>query len=110
MGKKVVMLISTAEKEKALAGIAYATNAMKNKWLEDVKVFFFGPFEKLVAEDKEVQERIEPLLQYQTPVACKFVSDTANVSSSLLTLGYQVDYVGLAISACLEEGYIPMVF
>ena len=52
MGKKVIVIISTAEREKALVGVMYATNVLKNKWLEDVKVFFFGPFEKLVAEDQ----------------------------------------------------------
>jgi len=110
MGKKVLVIISTAEREKALVGVMYATNALKNKWLEDVKVFFFGPFEKLVAEDKEIQAIVAPLLEYQTPVACMFISDRDNVSASLHTLGYDVSYIGSEISAYIEEGYIPMVF
>ena len=80
MGKKVIVIISTAEREKALVGVMYATNVLKNKWLEDVKVFFFGPFEKLVAEDQEIQARVSTLLEYQTPAACKFISDRGNVT------------------------------
>lgn len=110
MEKKVLVIISTAEKEKALTGVMYATNALKKKWLEDVKVFFFGPFEKLIAEDQEVQAMVAPLLEYQTPAACKFISDRDSVSGSLQTLGYQVSYIGSEISAFVEEGYIPMVF
>jgi len=110
MSKNIVIIISTAEKEKALTGVLYATNAIKKNWFNDVKVFFFGPVEKLVAEDKDFQAKVEPLLQYQKPVACKFLSDQDNISNTLEDLGYQVDYVGSAISAFIEDGYTPLVF
>ena len=45
MASKVMVIVSTAEKEKALTGIMYAVNAQKNKWVDDIKVIFFGPFE-----------------------------------------------------------------
>jgi len=32
MSSKVMVIISTAEKAKALTGIMYAVNAQKNKW------------------------------------------------------------------------------
>jgi len=54
MTTKVVIILATGEKEKAIAGILYAKNAQKNKWLEDVKVIFFGPFESLVCDDEEI--------------------------------------------------------
>ena len=36
MSSKVMVVISTAEKDKALTGILYAKNAQKNNWVEPV--------------------------------------------------------------------------
>ncbi len=110
MSSKVLVVISTAEKDKALTGLLYATNALKKQWLDDVKVFFFGPFEKLVIEDKDIQEKVKALLEYQKPLACKFIADNEGISNSLETLGYELDYVGSTISEHIKQGYVPMVF
>jgi hypothetical protein len=105
-----MVIISTAEKQKALTGIMYATNAQKKKWVDDVKVIFFGPFENLMCEDEEVAQAASGLLDYQTPIACKFLSDRDNISSKLEELGVNVDYVGSLISGYIDEGYVPLVF
>ncbi len=110
MNSKLLVVLSTAEKDKAVTGILYATNAIKNEWLPDVKVYFFGPFEKLVAEDPEVQQWALPLIERQTPVACKFISDSDGVSEKLTQLGVQVEYIGELISNAIKDGYVPMVF
>ncbi|OEF99069.1 hypothetical protein BHF71_02485 [Vulcanibacillus modesticaldus] len=110
MSSKVVIIISTGEKEKALTGMMYAANALKNKWLDDVKVVFFGPSEKLISQDQELQELSSKILKYQTPVACKFISDNEEISNDLEKLGYRIDYVGALISDFIKEGYIPIVF
>lgn len=110
MEKKALIIISTGEREKALTGILYATNALKNKWLDDVKVILFGPFEKIVAEDPDLQQHLSAILAYQTPVACKFIADRDEISTSLKDLGVQLEYVGAMISEYIGEGYVPMVF
>ncbi len=110
MASNILVIISTAEKEKALTGIMYAVNAQKNKWVEDVKVVFFGPFENLICKDEDIIRAAARLLDYETPIACKFLSDRDNISGKLEDLGYRVDYVGSMISAYIEEGYVPMVF
>lgn len=110
MSSNVLIILSTGEKEKALTGLLYAVNAQKNKWLEDVKVIFFGPFEKLVCEDDEVVDAASQLLEYQTPVACKFLSDQDGVSDKLSELGFDVQYVGSMVSDYIKKGYTPMVF
>ena len=71
MASKVVVIISTGEKEKAFTGIMYAFNAQKNKWLDEVKVIFFGPFEDLVCKDEDVADFASQLLDYETPIACR---------------------------------------
>ena len=110
MSSNVLIVLSTGEKEKALTGLLYAVNAQKNKWLEDVKVIFFGPFEKLVCEDDEVVDAASQLLEYQTPVACKFLSDQDGVSDKLSELGFDVQYVGSMVSDYIKKGYTPMIF
>lgn len=107
---KVIVIISTAEKDKALTGIMYAVNAQKYKWIEDLKVIFFGPFENLLCEDEEVAAAASRLLDYETPIACKFLSDRDGISEKLEKIGVNVDYVGALISGYIAEGYVPMVF
>jgi hypothetical protein len=110
MTSKVMVIISTAEKNKALTGIMYAVNAQKNKWVEDLKVIFFGPFENLLCEDEEVVQAASRLLDYETPIACKFLSDRDGISEKLEKMGINVEYVGSLISGYIEQGYTPLVF
>jgi len=110
MASKVMVIVSTGEKNKALTGIMYAVNAQKNKWVEDLKVIFFGPFENLLCEDESVAQAASRLLDYETPIACKFLSDRDGISEKLENMGINVDYVGAMISSYIEKGYIPMVF
>jgi hypothetical protein len=110
MASKVMVIISTAEKNKALTGIMYAVNSQKNKWVEDLKVIFFGPFENLLCEDEEVVQAASGLLNYETPIACKFLSDRDGISEKLEKMGINVEYVGPLISGYIEEGYTPLVF
>lgn len=110
MASKLLVVISTGEKEKALTGLLYTTNVIRNQWIDDVRVFFFGPFEKLLAEDSEIQEWTTELANHQQPMACKFISDNHGVSEQLASLGVDVQYVGQPISDAIKEGYVPMVF
>lgn len=110
MEKKVLIILSTAEKDKAMTGILYATNALKNEWLSEVKLCFFGPFEKLLAEDEEVQKYVDKLANLQPPVACKFISDNHGVTEKLTLLGIDTQYVGKLVSDYINEGYVPLVF
>jgi len=110
MSSKVIVILSTAEKDKALTGILYAKNAQKNKWIDEVRVIFFGPFENLVCEDDEIIQAASELLDYQTPIACKFLSDKSGASDRLEKLGFNVEYVGSLISDSIKAGFIPMVF
>ena len=110
MTSKVLVIISTAEKDKALTGIMYAANAQKHQWVEDLKVIFFGPFENLICEDEEVAAAASQLLDFETPIACKFLSDRDNISKKLDEFGFDVQYVGSIISNNIKDGYVPLVF
>ena len=110
MQSKLMIVVSTAEKEKALTGLLYAANVIRNNWVDDVRVFFFGPFEKLLADDPEVQEWAGQLASHHPAMACKFIADNHGISDQLSSLGVDVQYVGQPISDAIKEGYVPMVF
>jgi len=104
-----LVIISTGEKEIAFTGIIYATNAQQNKRVDDIKVVFWA-HEVLVCEDEETADFTSQLLDYETPVACKRLSDTAGISDKLKELGYRVEFVGTIILDLIKKGYVPMVF
>ena len=110
MGSKVVVIISTGEKEKAMTGLMYARNSKDRGWMEEVKVIFFGPSENLLVKDEDVQDMAMQIAQNEKPVACKFLSDRDGISENIESLGLDVEYVGTIISDLIKDGYIPMVF
>ncbi len=111
MNDKILVIIATAEPEKAHAGTMYAVNALKHSWMEDVKLILFGPAEKLLLEDPDFEELVRQFMaQERTPVACKFLSDRDGQSAALTNLGVDVEYVGPLISEAIRTGYVPMVW
>jgi len=60
MATKVFVILSSGDREVALeVGLVYPLNAARQKWLDEVKVILFGPSEKVVAHDAEVQARVK---------------------------------------------------
>ena len=110
MNAKVLVIISSGEKEKALTGLMYARNAKERGWMDEVKVIFFGPSENLLVQDEDIQDMAKQISQTETPVACKFLSDRDGISEKIEEIGVNVDYVGSIISNLIKEGYAPMVF
>jgi len=88
----------------------YARNVLKYKWLEDVRVVFFGPSEKLAATDEEVGWFIKEIAAKGDCYACKAISEKEGVSEILEEAGMIVEYVGATLSNSIKEGYIPMVW
>lgn len=111
MSDKVLIIISTAEAEKAQTGMMYALNALKKGWMKDVKLILFGPSENLILKDKEMQDFLKQYLELtEKVVACKFIADRDNTTAQIEASGIKVEYVGEMISDLIKEGYIPMVW
>lgn len=107
---KLLVVIATGDREKALTALMYARNALKREWLDDVKVVFFGPSERLLATDEEVAARAREIASYGGSFACKAISDREAISNEIEGLGVQVEYVGTIISEFIKSGYVPMVW
>jgi hypothetical protein len=112
MPSKFFALVSSADREVALeVGLIYPLNAAKKGWMDEVKVIFFGPSEKVVANDAEVQGRIKELLEAGVEVlACKWCADRMGISEKLEATGVKVVYVGSIISDLLKEGWASLTF
>jgi len=110
MGAKVVVIIATGEEQKALTGVMYASKNLSEGWLDDVKVVFLGPSERLLVTSEEIAKVAKELSAAHKPLACKFVADNEGITDKLEALGLKVDYVGTIIADLLKDGYLPMVF
>jgi len=110
MSSKLLIIIATGDREKALTGLMYAKNSIKYGWIETVKVMFFGPSENLLVSDTDVANSAAELANYDQPIACKFLSDRDGISERIERMGIVVDYVGAIISDLINEGYTPMVW
>ena len=110
MSSKILVIIATRDREKILTAIMYARNTIAQNWLEDVKVMFFGPSEKLLVEDQEIALEAQKLANIGETIACRFLSDRDKISDKISKLGVTVDYVGTSIAKLIKEGYIPMVW
>jgi len=120
MSDKLLVIISTGEAAKARAGAMYAVNALKHGWLEDVKLYFFGPAEALLLEDPPLQQYVKEYRELEaTPFACKFLADRVQpadedldigISENIAALGVDVEYVGKPMADLIRQGYAPMVW
>ena len=110
MGSKLLVIIATGDKEKALAGLMYTRNAIRLNWLEMVKVVFFGPSEQLMVHDEEVAETVKDIAAHSAPLACKAISDREGISAEIEDLDVKVEYLGSIISNLIKDSYTPMVW
>ena len=110
MSSKLLVLISTGEKEKAKTGLMYAHRTMGEGWMDEVKVLFFGPSERLLLEDEDVRKMAQQIAIEEKPVACKTISGRERISAELEKHGMKVDYVDRMISNPIKEGFTPLVF
>ena len=112
MADKVLVVIASQDREVVLEpGLLYPFNAATKGWMEEVKVIFFGPSEKLAAADPEVQDRIKDVMEAGIQVmACKKCSDGFGLTETLEALGVEVVYVGGVISELLKDGWASLTF
>jgi hypothetical protein len=107
---KLLVIVASGDKDKALTALMYAKNAIKYDWIPEVRVVFFGPSQGLLVNDDDVAKSAAELAKYGPALACKFISDAEGQSEKVSDLGIEVKYVGEEISQMVKDGYIPMVW
>ena len=111
MGGKCLIIVSSDNKDKVGTALMFAYNAARYKWLDDVKVVFFGPSEDLLAEgDGDVLRWLDALREVGIGfTACKRYAEDKDILEKV-SLRSPLEYVGSKIAGLVSEGYIPMVF
>ena len=101
----LVVLWSSGDREVALKMVfMYTYNAKLHGWWEDIIFVVWGPSEKLLSEDKELQEYLKKMLEAGINVeACKACSDMYGVSEKLKKLGVNVKYMGTPLTDYIKE-------
>jgi len=112
MADSVFVILSSQDREVLLeVGVTYPFNAAAQGWMDEVKIILFGPAEKLVVGDSELQDRLKEAISAGIPVlACKWCADRMEVTAALEALGIEVVYVGTVISDLLKAGWASLTF
>jgi hypothetical protein len=112
MANKLFIILASGDKDVALEmGLFYPYTLAKEKYLDEVKLILFGPSEKLVARNKNVQKRIKKLQEVGVEIsACKYCSDRMGVSGKLEELGITVEYVSKGIAQMIKDGWASLSF
>lgn len=109
--KKVLIIVSSADKDVIMPALNLALNSKKAGLYEDVKLHFFGASQKVAAEDTEIQQRIAELIKEGiNPVACVNLSKKFDVTVQLDDMGFNQVPIGPEIANLINDGYIPLVF
>jgi hypothetical protein len=108
----VVVLIQNSDPEAIYFGLLYAARAVKNQWMDNVKVIFWGPAEKTISGLPPDSEQIKLLKEIQdmggksgSVWACKACSDKFGITQKMLDLGFEVFHTGEAVSYLMKLGY-----
>ena len=110
MSDKLLVIVSSGEKEKALTGLTFALRTLSEGWMEQVKVVIFGPAEKVLAADTDLQQAAHQIAQVEKPVACRFIAERDGIAEKLTAAGLTVDYVGKMVNDLIKDGFTPLVF
>ena len=111
MSDRLAVILVSGDVKVLEMGLMYVRNAVKQGWMTDTKLYFFGPAEVTIGTDPNLQAMVREIVADGTiPVACKWCSDKYSVSDLLIELGCVIDYVGAPISKAIQDGYVPMTW
>lgn len=111
---KVLFLIVSGEEAsaKAEAGITVAARSLAAKRYDDLKVLFFGPSEKFIAEaEGQIREQVKQLVDGKAvDSACVFIAEKSGVKDKLLSFGVELMPAGERIAHYVNAGYQVITF
>ena len=109
---KLVMVWSSDDPMVAKrVSLMYSHSAKRNNWFQEVTLVIWGPSAKLIAHDKELQQKIEQMKRDGVIVkACIACANEYGVSQKLEELGYDVMPMGIPLTNYLKNGYKILTF
>jgi hypothetical protein len=89
----------------------YTHNAKKAGWFDEVALIIWGPSSRLLAGDKELQEKVKEMMSSGVDVkACKACADLYGVSDKIGEMGIEVKYMGEPLSEMLKGEWKVLTF
>lgn len=113
MANKLFFVVATGDKDVLMeTALFYPLTVAKEKWMEEVKVFLFGPSQKVAAEDEHVQKRLKRLQEEGgiEILSCKYCSEKWGISDKMKELGFSDVYVSPIIAKLIKEGWASLSF
>ncbi len=106
MQKEAKILWTTDNKETAMNMVClYAHNAKLKGWIDDVTVLVWGASQKLINEDKEIQEKVKAMITDGVKVvACLKCADNMEITDGLNACNIDVFYTGEFLSDWIKSG------
>ncbi|MGD2178059.1 MAG: DsrE family protein [Anaerolineae bacterium] len=107
---KLLIVWTSGDRDVALKMVfMYAGNAMRYGWWEEVNLLVWGPSQKLLVQDEQLQEELAVLIELGVTVgACKACADSYPVTEQLEGLGVEVFYSGEFLTNWIRSG-VPLV-
>jgi hypothetical protein len=106
MPAKVLIVISSSDREVVWTALLYARAAIASDWMGAAKVILWGPSSRVVADDAELRGNVREVIALGERVyVCKACSDRYGATEALAELGCTVEYVGPVSSGFIEQGY-----
>lgn len=106
--EKLVVLWTSGDREVALKMVfMYTFNARKFGWWEDITLLVWGPSQKLLTEDKELQGYVKKMIEDGIEVlACKGCADQYAIAEKLIDIGVTVRYTGKDLTEFIKNRYL----
>lgn len=108
----VVIMLQSSDPEVLYLGLLYADRAIKNQWMDNVKIVIWGPAQKTLASLTDDSDHMKLVKSIQAQGdkgsriwACKACADRLGVTEKMEKLGFEVFHVGNATSYLLKLGY-----
>jgi len=109
---KLLIMYTTEEKEVFTKLVMpYALNSKRRGWWEEVNLLIWGPSNKLVASDEEVQDILKELKDAGVELtACLWCAEQYDLDEKLTELGVDVKYMGEPLTEMLKSGWKVLTF
>lgn len=105
---KLVVLWTSGDRDVALKMVfMYTFNAKKYGWWDDITLLVWGPSQKLLTEDEELQEYVKKMIESGIEVlACKGCADQYAIADKLEEIGVTVRYTGKDLTNFIKERHL----
>ncbi|MDJ0764322.1 MAG: DsrE family protein [Myxococcota bacterium] len=91
--------------------LMYAHNAKIMNWFDVVELIIWGPSQRLLTEDQELQDTVTEMINDGVIVeACRACADLYGVTNELEALGITVKYMGEPLTEMIQSDWQVLTF